>query len=237
MSRAFHPPDSLSREDIQTLNNVRRDIWVEAMKGWGIGTLTGFTLYSIASIGQHRFKLWKLPKNMLNRNMAFLSVLLGGAMGSFLMSVTTGKNQVHLLHPIFALGAKPAENDREDETISTHLSLKELSILQQQQQHQQQHHQQQQQQYDHSANTTTTAASAAGSIIDRSQMERNRLYRRASLTKRMEVPGNRSHDSRPPASSTTTATTATGIEVDGRLLSDHEVTQQQQQQQQARHDK
>ena len=157
--------------------------------------------------------------------MAFLSVLLGGAMGSFLMSVTTGKNQVHLLHPIFALGAKPAENDREDETISTHLSLKELSILQQQ--HQQQHHQQ----YDHSANTTTAAASAAGSIIDRSQMERNRLYRRASLTKRMEVPGNRSHDSRPPASSTTTTTTATGIDVDGRLLSDHQVTQQQQQQQ------
>ena len=130
-------------------------------------------------------------------------------MGSFLMSVTTGKNQVHLLHPIFAVGAKPAENDsdsdtdsdREDETISTHLSLKELSILQQQQQHQQQ--------YDHSANTTaTTATAAAGAIIDRSQMERNRLYRRASLTKRMEVPGNRSYDSRPPASSTTTATTA-----------------------------
>jgi hypothetical protein len=198
MSRAFHPPDTLSKDDICTIADVRREIWTNSMKGLGVGTLTGFTLYAVASIGQHRWKLWKLSPKVLNLNTAFLSVLLGGAIGSFIMSVTTGKNEVHNLHPIFSIGAfqrnQLQEEENEDETISTHLSLKELSILQQQQK-----------------NNDNTAA------VDRTQMERNRLYRRATLTKKMEVQGNR------PTFDPTISTTQS-IESDGRLLSDQEVT-------------
>jgi hypothetical protein len=43
----------------------------------------------------------------LNRNTLFLSVLGGGAFGSFLFAVTMGKNQVHNLHSIFQVGANP----------------------------------------------------------------------------------------------------------------------------------
>ena len=103
MSRAFHPPDTLSKDDIRTIADVRREIWTNSMKGLGVGTLTGFTLYTVASMGQHRWKLWKLSPKVLNRNTAFLSVLLGGAIGSFIMSVTTGKNEVHKMHPIFSI--------------------------------------------------------------------------------------------------------------------------------------
>jgi hypothetical protein len=43
----------------------------------------------------------------LNRNTLFLSVLGGGAFGSFLFAVTMGKKQVHNLHSIFQVGANP----------------------------------------------------------------------------------------------------------------------------------
>ena len=214
MSRAFHPPDTLSKDDIRTIADVRREIWINSMKGLLYGTLTGFTLYSMASIGQHKLKLWNLSPKTLNRNTAFLSVLLGGAIGSFIMSVTTGKNEVHNLHHIFTIGAfnrKKLEEEDENETISTHLSLKELSILQQQQQH-----------------------SSNDGAIDRTQLERNRLYRRATLTKKMEVQGNRSNHQGTSSSSsdmtTATPTTPHIVEADGKLLSDKEVTKSRTQQ-------
>lgn len=40
----------------------------------------------------------------LGRNTFMLSLLGGGALGSFVLSTTAGKNAVHLLHPIFKLG-------------------------------------------------------------------------------------------------------------------------------------
>ncbi|KAL7447910.1 hypothetical protein ACHAWC_000199, partial [Mediolabrus comicus] len=40
----------------------------------------------------------------LGKNTFLLSFLGGGALGSFLMSTTAGKNAVHLLHPIFNIG-------------------------------------------------------------------------------------------------------------------------------------
>lgn len=44
-----------------------------------------------------------------------LSVLGGGALGMFLFAVSTGKEEVHLLHPIFQVGAvPPGELDRQD---------------------------------------------------------------------------------------------------------------------------
>jgi hypothetical protein len=52
-------------------------------------------------------KLGYLRKAKLNRNTLFMSVLGGGALGSFMFAVTTGKNQVHNLHSIFQVGANP----------------------------------------------------------------------------------------------------------------------------------
>ena len=214
MSRAFYPPDTLSKDDIRTIADVRREIWTNSMRGLGVGSLTGYTLYSIASIGHYRWKLWKLSPNMLSKNMAFLSVLLGGAIGSFVMSVTTGQNEVHNLHPIFTIGAfnrkKLQEEEEEDETISTHLTLKELSILRQQEQQQQ-------------------PSDNSSAPVDRTQLERNRLYRRATLTKKMEAQGNRSNHQNIPSTSTSSSTVSTfdtttpTVEADGRLLSDQEV--------------
>jgi hypothetical protein len=207
MSRAFHPPDTLSKDDIRTIADVRREIWTNSMKGLGIGTLTGFVAYSIASIGQHRLKLWNLSSTVLNRNTAFLSVLLGGALGSFIMSVTTGKNQVHNLHPIFEIGARNTNiPEKEDETISTHLSLKELSILQEKEQQSQEPSRiSSSNQHDHQTKEM---------ILDPTKLEQNRLYRRATITKKMQVHGGAS-TVQPPITSPT---------VDGQLLSDQEAS-------------
>jgi hypothetical protein len=105
MSRAFTPPETLSKEEIRTIADVRRDIWTNSFRGLCIGTVAGFAIHATAHMG-HRRGLWKM--SFLNRNTAFLSVLLGGAVGSFVMSVTTGKNEVHNLHPIFQVGARPS---------------------------------------------------------------------------------------------------------------------------------
>lgn len=177
MSRAFTPPDSLSKEDIKTLADVRRDIWTNAMKGLCIGSVSGFGLYSVVKFG-HQRKLWKV--SFINRNTAFLSVLLGGAIGSFTMSLTTGKNEVHQLHPIFAIGANRRRTTRED---TDHLSPYELSILQAKERADDiraiQKHQR------HSQYNSL----AEQEVLDRVQREKNRLYRRASLTKSMEQDG------------------------------------------------
>lgn len=44
------------------------------------------------------------PLPPLGKNTFMLSLLGGGALGSFVMSTTAGKNVVHMLHPIFSLG-------------------------------------------------------------------------------------------------------------------------------------
>jgi hypothetical protein len=177
MSRAFTPPDTLSKDDLRTLAEVRRDIWTNAMKGLCIGTVSGYSLYSVIKFG-HQRKWWKV--SFINRNTAFLSVLLGGAIGSFIMSVTTGKNEVHKLHPIFALGSNRRQSTRED---SDHLSPYEISILQAKERADDiraiQKHQK------HSQYSTL----AEQEVLDRVQREKNRLYRRASLTKSLEQDG------------------------------------------------
>ena len=107
MSRAFTPPKSMSNDDIRTVADVRRDIWTSAFYGMFLGSLVGVVGHGAAQFGNKR-GLWKLP---LNRNTFFLSVLLGMTSGSFFMATTTGKNEVHKLHPIFQLGAEPPKDN------------------------------------------------------------------------------------------------------------------------------
>jgi len=44
------------------------------------------------------------PLPLLGKNTFLLSLMGGGALGSFILSTTAGKNAVHLLHPIFNVG-------------------------------------------------------------------------------------------------------------------------------------
>lgn len=168
MSRAFTPPDSLSKEDIRKIADVRRSIWKNAFVGLGTGTLIGIVGHSAAQLGNRR-GWWKLP---LSRNTAFLTVMLGGAFGSFLASVTTGKNEVHNLHPIYEIGATPGEKrdtpyqqslkrarEREDElrTIERHRTGRGLADVI----------------HDKEA-------------AERVERERNRLFRRATLERNLQ---------------------------------------------------
>ena len=98
MTRAFTPPETMSKEDIRKVADVRRDIWTAAFWGMGVGSLGCFALHGVArrtGMGAQ-----------LNRNTALLSFLAGGAFGSFLMATTTGKNQVHKIHDVFQVGSK-----------------------------------------------------------------------------------------------------------------------------------
>ena len=130
MSRAFTPPDTLSNDDIRTVADVRRAVWINGIFGLGAGTVTGMVGHIVLQTLQKKyvgepgaavseashqasrtagsktswiFKCLR-PLPPLGRNTFMLSLLGGGALGSFLMSTTAGKNAVHLLHPIFNVG-------------------------------------------------------------------------------------------------------------------------------------
>ena len=115
MSRAFHPPDSLSKEDIRTIADVRRDIWTNGMSGLVIGAVSGYVIHGVSKFLFGR--LSDSTKNKLTipgekpirftRNTAFLSVMIGGAVGSFAYATAAGKNKVHKLHPIYEVGKDP----------------------------------------------------------------------------------------------------------------------------------
>ncbi len=99
MSKAFHPPKTLSKDDIRTIADVRRDIWTNGFIGLGTGSATGIGIHLLGSAG-NKLGIWKLP---LSRNTAALFFMMGGAIGSFVMATTAGKNEVHNLHDIYMI--------------------------------------------------------------------------------------------------------------------------------------
>ena len=121
MSRAFHPPDTLSKEDIRAVAEVRRDVWTNGMKGLLYGSITGYFSHTIskaiytrmddATKGKFRVPGSDTPIRLkFNRNTAFLSFMLGGALGSFAFATAAGKNQVHNMHDVFEVGKKEPED-------------------------------------------------------------------------------------------------------------------------------
>mmetsp|Transcript_5925 Transcript_5925/g.9893 ORF Transcript_5925/g.9893 Transcript_5925/m.9893 type:complete len:272 (-) Transcript_5925:332-1147(-) len=135
MSRAFTPPDTLSQDDIRTVADVRRAVWINGLFGLGAGSAIGMIGHLALQTLQRRHVpkvasataekstektsattlskkqttssiLYKLLKPLppLTKNTFLLSFLGGGALGSFVLSSTAGKNAVHLLHPIFNVG-------------------------------------------------------------------------------------------------------------------------------------
>jgi len=74
----------------------------------GLGLCTGFVLYTGA---QWARKLGFIKGNSLNRNTGMLTVLGSFAFGTFFMASTTGKEMVHLLHPVFQAGWAEPEHE------------------------------------------------------------------------------------------------------------------------------
>lgn len=139
MSRAFAPPDTLSPDDIRTVADVRRTVWINGIFGLGAGAATGTVSHLILQALQKKYIgdqaassgpksssaaanspvtptaaskvnpnswIYKClrPLPPLGKNTFMLALLGGGALGSFIMSSTAGKNVVHLLHPVFQAG-------------------------------------------------------------------------------------------------------------------------------------
>jgi len=104
MSRAFHPPDSLDKKDIKTIADVRRDVWKGGFYGLLYGSMTGLSLHTVSKYALSKYQKKSSYQLLLTRNTAFLSFMLGGALGSFIMASTAGKNSVHNLHDIFEVG-------------------------------------------------------------------------------------------------------------------------------------
>lgn len=98
MTRGLNPPNTLSAEDLHTLRGVRRDIYSQAIIGGGLGLCSGVVMCTGA---QWAKKLGFIKGKGLNRNTGMLVVLSSFAFGQFFMASTTGKELVHLLHPVF----------------------------------------------------------------------------------------------------------------------------------------
>eukprot|EP00533_Pseudo-nitzschia_delicatissima_P012932 CAMPEP_0197269764 /NCGR_PEP_ID=MMETSP1432-20130617/6052_1 /TAXON_ID=44447 /ORGANISM="Pseudo-nitzschia delicatissima, Strain UNC1205" /LENGTH=226 /DNA_ID=CAMNT_0042734973 /DNA_START=125 /DNA_END=805 /DNA_ORIENTATION=+ len=108
MTRGLNPPETLSADDVHTLRAVRRDIYYNGIIGGGVGLCSGIVLYTGA---QYAKKFGFLKGAKLNPNTGMLTILGSFAFGTFFMASTTGKELVHLLHPVFRAGwAEPEHN-------------------------------------------------------------------------------------------------------------------------------
>jgi len=102
MTRGHTPPDTLTAEDFMSLAQVRKDIWTNAMKGFGFGAASGYLLHRGAVFANQ--KKWITAG--LGRNTVFASVMVGASLGSFLFATSQGKNSVHTLYPLFERSKK-----------------------------------------------------------------------------------------------------------------------------------
>ncbi len=121
MSRAFTPPDTMTKEDIRAVADVRREVWKGGFKGLGIGLVAGFSFHyslpTVCSILKVDVR-GKPPKDIglleevlracgpYSRNHRFLFTMMGGAVLSNLLASTAGKNSVWWMHDVFERGKK-----------------------------------------------------------------------------------------------------------------------------------
>jgi hypothetical protein len=197
MSRSMLPPPSLSKEDVKTLADVRRDIWTQAWYGMGIGSACGGIVHAAVSYGSRK-KLWG-PFNA-TRNSLMAAIIMGGTLGSFLLATTTGKNEVHNLHPIYQrgaihppLGSSDAEGDGDGAKLSSssyheglqraQLRESDLRTLERSRT------------LSHRASLPIVTEEVDELSVERVQRERNRLFRRASLSQQLEGGGGGLSDS------------------------------------------
>lgn len=114
--RAFTPPDTLTPDDIRTVADVRRSVWINGFFGLGAGTVTGMAGHLVLQTLQKKYVgeaagsangsaaagkasnnatgfMYKLlrPLPPLGKNTFMLSLFAGGALGSFILSSTAGE--------------------------------------------------------------------------------------------------------------------------------------------------
>lgn len=90
----------------------------------GMGALSGYVLHGAGRYGHQ--SLGMLKGATFSRSTSMMSVLAGGAFGSFLMAQTAGKNEVHNLHPIFEAGKQVRmENLSEYEQVTNQAKQEE----------------------------------------------------------------------------------------------------------------
>lgn len=112
------PPSSLTSDDLLALAQVRKDIWVNAAKGFLAGGASSYLLYRATKLAQDKGWLKNILRSPLSKNAGFASVMVGASLGSFVLASTTGKNSVHTLHPVFARGSKRAVVPADDDDAS-----------------------------------------------------------------------------------------------------------------------
>ena len=120
--RSFQPPDSLTDADIQRMNDVRRDVWTNAMKGYIFGALSGLTglkMYEKQHNSSNVAKNSLFPKQV--RNNAFLAVMLGGTIGAYISVRLAGMKSVRDLYPVFEK-AHPKDDKDLDGIITEELA-------------------------------------------------------------------------------------------------------------------
>lgn len=192
------PPSSLSKEDVKTLADVRRDIWTQAWYGMAIGSACGGVIHAAASYGSRK-KLWG-PVGA-TRNTLMASIILGGTLGSFLMATTTGKNEVHNLHPIYQRGAIHPPSDASDaegggESSSSSAASSYHEGLQRAQRRESDLRTlERSRTLSHRATLPIVTEELDELSVERVQRERNRLFRRASLSQQLEGGGKGLSDS------------------------------------------
>ena len=124
--KAFEPPDSLTDDDIQRMNNVRRDIWTNAAKGGAFGSiagLTGMNLYQ-AYEKRHLQQASTAKATLFSkqaRNHTFLAFMLGGVIGSYASVRLAGMRSVRDLYPVFEK-AHPRHDENLDGIVASELT-------------------------------------------------------------------------------------------------------------------
>lgn len=113
MSRAFNPPDTLSKSEIRTIADVRREIWTNGFRGLAVGSTIGWSSHYLVRAASKRYASVRnlMGGASLGRNTAFLSFMGGGALGSYAFATAAGKNNVHHLHPVI-------ENNKKSSSIN-----------------------------------------------------------------------------------------------------------------------
>ena len=155
------------------MTHVRKEIWKSSAYGLVFGSLCGGLGHSLVNVANRRQMLGTGLK--LSRNTAMMSILLGGALGSYIMSVTMGKNEVHSPYPIFERAASRGGQGR---TASSSSTYKES--LQRAQEREEDLHTLERRHSVHPFRTRKSDA-APGSSEERVERQRNRLYRRATV--------------------------------------------------------
>jgi hypothetical protein len=105
----------LSKEEIRTIADIRRNVWTAGFQGLAYGSIGGYLLHTATRLIHNSLSDAVKGKLILpgsdkpirfTKNTAFFSFMAGGTLCSFILASTTGKNQVHQMHDIFEIGKK-----------------------------------------------------------------------------------------------------------------------------------